>query len=123
MVHHSAGEVGGVARLDKLHRGPQFNWDELGYHFVIGNGSDTPNGAIEIIDPRAAAGVYKLPSVAASGIWVLQPEPGTMLLWPSWLRHSVLPYVGEGPRISIAFNLRVSELTFTDARGPEGPKS
>lgn len=48
VLHHSAGDVGGVARLDKLHRGPQFNWDELGYHFVIGNGSDTPNGAIEV---------------------------------------------------------------------------
>ena len=81
----------------------------------------SPNGAIEIVDPRSAAGVYKLPNVRASGIWNLQPEPGTMLMFPSWLRHSVLPYVGEGPRISIAFNLRVSQLTFSDERGTDGP--
>lgn len=76
----------------------------------------SPNGAIEIVDPRGGAGVYKLPNVAASGVWTVQPEPGTLLMWPSWLRHAVLPYVGEGPRISVAFNLRVSELTL----GAEG---
>lgn len=48
VIHHSAGEVGGKWRFDRLHRAPPRNWNELGYHFVIGNGSDTPEGAIEV---------------------------------------------------------------------------
>jgi hypothetical protein len=48
VIHHSATEVGGAQRFDKLHRAPPRCWDELGYHFVIGNGSDTPDGYIEV---------------------------------------------------------------------------
>jgi uncharacterized protein (TIGR02466 family) len=82
----------------------------------------SPNGAIEIVDPRSAVGVLQLPnSQRASGIWELQPEPGTMLLFPSWLRHSVLPYFGDGPRISVAFNLRVTKFTFSNERDADGP--
>ena len=46
IIHHSATAEGGAARFDKEHRGN--GWDELGYHFVIGNGSDTRDGAVEI---------------------------------------------------------------------------
>jgi len=48
VIHHSATEVGGAKRFDKLHRSPPRRWDELGYHFVIGNGTDTPDGCIEV---------------------------------------------------------------------------
>jgi uncharacterized protein (TIGR02466 family) len=34
------------------------------------------------------------------------PEPGTVLLWESWLRHEVPPGSGSGKRISISFNYR-----------------
>ncbi|CAA9386328.1 MAG: hypothetical protein AVDCRST_MAG64-958 [uncultured Phycisphaerae bacterium] len=46
VVHHSATPVGGAARFNKEHQAK--GWDELGYHFVIGNGTDTGNGAIEV---------------------------------------------------------------------------
>jgi N-acetyl-anhydromuramyl-L-alanine amidase AmpD len=46
VIHHSATDVGGAARFDKAHRAK--GWDELGYHFVIGNGSDTPDGTVEV---------------------------------------------------------------------------
>jgi hypothetical protein len=46
VVHHSATVSGGAARFDKLHR--EKGWDELGYHFVIGNGTDTRDGQIEV---------------------------------------------------------------------------
>lgn len=32
-------------------------------------------------------------------------EPGLLLIFPSWLSHSVSPYTGEGMRISVAINL------------------
>lgn len=35
-----------------------------------------------------------------------QPEPGSIFLWESWLRHEVTPHAGKGERISISFNYR-----------------
>ena len=46
VIHHSATPDGGAARFDKEHRNQ--GWDELGYHFVIGNGSDTGDGLVEV---------------------------------------------------------------------------
>ena len=46
VIHHSATDFGGAARFDKGHKAK--GWDELGYHFVIGNGSDTRDGLVEV---------------------------------------------------------------------------
>jgi len=46
VIHHSATPAGGAVAFDKMHR--QKGWDELGYHFVIGNGTDTRDGQIEV---------------------------------------------------------------------------
>ena len=46
VIHHSATPGGGAKAFDKMHR--QKGWDELGYHFVIGNGTDTADGQIEV---------------------------------------------------------------------------
>jgi hypothetical protein len=46
VIHHSATTTGGAAAFDKDHRAK--GWDELGYDFVIGNGTDTPDGLIEV---------------------------------------------------------------------------
>jgi hypothetical protein len=45
VVHHSAGAAGGAASFDVLHKGR--GWDGVGYDFVVGNGSETPDGALE----------------------------------------------------------------------------
>lgn len=47
VVHHSASDSGGATAFDRHHRLVN-KWDELGYHFVIGNGTDTGNGAVEV---------------------------------------------------------------------------
>lgn len=46
VIHHSATPTGGAAAFDKMHKAK--GWDELGYHFVVGNGTDTRNGQIEV---------------------------------------------------------------------------
>jgi len=46
VIHHSAGNNGCAEAFDKAHRAR--GWDELGYHFVIGNGSGSPDGFVEI---------------------------------------------------------------------------
>jgi uncharacterized protein (TIGR02466 family) len=35
-----------------------------------------------------------------------EPQPGSVFLWESWLRHEVVPGTGKAPRISISFNYR-----------------
>lgn len=60
------------------------------------------SGAIRFEDPR-------LPSMMAAptrdGTFVtVEPRPGLLLLWESWLRHEVLPGRGKGERLSISFN-------------------
>jgi uncharacterized protein (TIGR02466 family) len=34
----------------------------------------------------------------------VEPRPGLLLLWESWLRHEVLPGTGRAERLSISFN-------------------
>jgi uncharacterized protein (TIGR02466 family) len=34
----------------------------------------------------------------------VQPRPGLLLMWESWLRHEVRPGRGNGERLSISFN-------------------
>jgi uncharacterized protein (TIGR02466 family) len=100
---------------NRTHIHPNAHW--AGVYYVDTGQPDSslmPNGAIELLDPRPAVGIYELPGVTTSGTWTLQPEPGMMLLFPNWLRHSVLPYRGQGPRITISFNLRVGELSFDE---------
>jgi len=46
VIHHSATHSGSAAQFDKMHR--EKGWDELGYHFVIGNGSSSGNGQVEV---------------------------------------------------------------------------
>jgi len=46
VIHHSATPSGSASLFDKFHRAK--GWDELGYHFVIGNGSNTPDGYVEV---------------------------------------------------------------------------
>ncbi len=46
IIHHSATPTGGARAFDRAHRAR--GWDELGYDFVIGNGTDTPDGYVEV---------------------------------------------------------------------------
>jgi N-acetyl-anhydromuramyl-L-alanine amidase AmpD len=46
IIHHSATATGGAAAFNQMHKDK--GWDELGYHFVIGNGSDTRDGQVEV---------------------------------------------------------------------------
>lgn len=46
VIHHSASSAGCAGDFHTAHL--QRGWDELGYHFVIGNGTGSGNGQIEI---------------------------------------------------------------------------
>ncbi len=46
IIHHSDSDYGSAAIIDRWHRDRGF--DELGYHFVIGNGTNSGDGQIEV---------------------------------------------------------------------------
>ena len=46
VIHHSATETGNAAYFRVLHRVVN-GWNDIGYHYVIGNGSFSDNGEIE----------------------------------------------------------------------------
>lgn len=66
-------------------------------------------GAIRFEDPR-------LPMMMAAPVRredapeeirpfaIVEPRPGLLLLWESWLRHEVLPGTAKAERLSISFN-------------------
>lgn len=63
-------------------------------------------GAITFIDPRCApAGQPLVRAPAFFGSHSLQPTPGTLLLFPSNLKHWVHPNDGEEDRVTMAFNV------------------
>jgi len=39
----------------------------------------------------------------------VKPEVGSMLIFPNWLKHAVLPFFGEGERRSLAMNWNVTD--------------
>ena len=60
------------------------------------------SGAIRFEDPR-------LPMMMAApprddSFFTVEPRPGLLLLWESWLRHEVLSGKARGERLSISFN-------------------
>jgi hypothetical protein len=47
VLHHSATASGSYAAIDQEHR-KRLGWEGCGYHFVIGNGTGSPDGQIEV---------------------------------------------------------------------------
>jgi uncharacterized protein (TIGR02466 family) len=71
------------------------------------------SSAIRFEDPRLglmmAAPSRKAAASRRSQTFVsVDPKPGTLLLWESWLRHEVLPNRARQQRISISFNYALS---------------
>ncbi len=62
------------------------------------------NGVLELIDPRHLGGAVPAPGFPLGHRLIVEPEPGLLVMFPSWLEHWVTPYRGKGQRISVAFN-------------------
>ena len=46
--------------------------------------------------------------IASSGNYAFDLQPGQLVLFPSWVQHQVMPFYGEGERITVAFNCAMS---------------
>ena len=83
--------------------------------YYVDPGGDAVEGELVLEDPRFPMNQMYMPGLVlrdADGKPVrsqhaVTPVAGLMVLFPSWLKHSVRPYRGTGQRISVAFNLMV----------------
>jgi uncharacterized protein (TIGR02466 family) len=94
--------------FNSAHVHPGSTWSGT-YYVDTGDPTDPQRGTLlHLLDPIMAARTTFL-SVGESSVpanFVINPTPGLMILFPSYLPHEVYPHKGDAPRISIAFNLK-----------------
>ena len=103
--------VSGRGAFNAPHDHPGWAWSGS-YYVVVPADLRGRSGAIEFLDPRTNARVVTVDGANcfASKVTIL-PEPGMLLLFPSFLRHWVYPNEADSERISIAFNARFAPKT------------
>jgi uncharacterized protein (TIGR02466 family) len=87
------------------HSHPDSAWSGVYY---VDAGTDSPDrplsGVLEFLDPRTGAEAVTAPGDPYGQVERVRPEPGLMVVFPSWLYHWVHPYAGQAPRIAVSFN-------------------
>ncbi len=101
---------------NRAHAHPGAYWSGIYWVDDGGAASDPARGGmLELADPRGILPTMVAPQLRCAVAAThgdgegerVTPEAGTMVLFPSWLVHSVAPYAGPDARISIAFNFSV----------------
>ena len=83
-----------------VHVHPMATWSGVYY---VDPGDDGAGGLLEFSHPIAASTMTFFPGALPSARLV-RPEPGLVILFPSYLQHSVRLYQGERPRVCVPFN-------------------
>ncbi|CAN0484501.1 unnamed protein product [Laminaria digitata] len=90
----------------RMHTHPGCVWSGVYYIETGTPAADHPtSGRLELYDPRTAVEMMALPETPFGQPVLIDPKPGMMVVFPSWLRHMVHPFVGEGERMTIAWNM------------------
>ena len=99
--------VNGKGDYNRNHTHPGCTWSGV-YHVDPGdeNPDRTESGMLVLYHPDAAAATGFLPD-STPNHHPIAPKAGLMVVFPSFLAHEVRPYVGERPRISVAFNAKI----------------
>lgn len=90
-----------------IHSHPNCSWCGI-YYLESGECAlDARNGVNRFYDPRINADHYADAGTAylgGQGFWDFEPVEGQIVIFPSYLKHSALPYFGKKDRVVIAFN-------------------
>ena len=105
--------VSRAGHFNKPHAHGGAFWSAV-YWVEDGGAADDPGlgGLLQISDPRGVLPLMAAPHLrfalddclSDGSARSIQPQAGTLVLFPSWLVHEVTPYRGDKPRISVAFN-------------------
>jgi len=94
-----------------VHNHPMASWS--GVYCVSPGQHDADyaeSGRLSFVNPNSLAGMYLDPGNAQVRMpfgfnnFAFDLRAGQLVLFPSWLQHYVLPFQGEGERITVAFN-------------------
>ena len=105
--------VGTAGAANRAHVHGGAFWSAV-YYVSVGGGD---GGELVLHDPRLPGLLMHAPELHFKGAGPelsvpIKPKAGLIILFPAWLSHSVEPWQGDQPRISIAMNIRA-----TSARG------
>lgn len=99
-----------------IHNHSNASWSGI---FCVDPGDEVPDrpdsGRVRFHDPRAGANYYmdagnsRLKLAFRHGGYQITHEAGKLLIFPSYVLHEVFPYMGERPRIVVAFNCWINE--------------
>ena len=92
-----------------VHNHPMASWSAV---YCVSTGehdADQPDsGRLSFINPMAQmyldAGNSQLGFPYQLGNYAFDLKPGMLVIFPSWLQHQVMPFYGEGERITVALN-------------------
>jgi len=90
------------------HLHPMATWSGSYYVDTGDEPPDAPGAVLEFTHPVAGAAMTFFPGVLPSAR-IVKPETGMLILFPSYLQHSVRMYHGERPRICVAFNAHMGK--------------
>lgn len=85
------------------HVHPMSTWSGTYYVDVGDEASDASGALLEFSHPITSAAMNFFPGILPSARLV-RPETGMIIVFPSYLQHSVRMYAGERPRICVPFN-------------------
>jgi uncharacterized protein (TIGR02466 family) len=92
--------------FNQVHTHPGNHWS--GVYYVVPGEFDSEDidypGQLQIHDPRERADMVVHPNAPFGKPFRIVPQEGLMVLFPSWLAHSVNIFYSQTTRISIAFN-------------------
>lgn len=96
-----------------VHSHPNCSW--CGIYYLDAGDSELNNrsGVNRFYDPRHCANQYHDAGtyyLDATGVWDVVPKSGQIVIFPSYLKHSALPYFGDTDRVVIAFNCVVNPI-------------
>ena len=97
------------------HNHPNNLWSGVYYVTVGEPDSGRPkNGQLELLDPRVGSNMVGIPASLFEVRYSIPTRAGLMVMFPSWLIHHVHPFIGQGERISIAFNILATSFKFVE---------
>jgi uncharacterized protein (TIGR02466 family) len=112
--YHAWYHITRTGGFQGTHNHPNASWSGI---FCVDPGEprkDPREGTVRFFDPRANADFYSDPgnqnlqAPFSHGGTQVTHQAGRLVIFPSYLMHEVFPYLGEKPRVIVAFNCWIS---------------
>jgi uncharacterized protein (TIGR02466 family) len=98
--------INGRGGFNAPHTHPGWAWSGC-YYVQVPQGETDRSGCIEFLDNRTNLQVPSIKDAAClQSKYMVKPQAGMLLIFPSWLSHWVYPNEDDTERVTIAFNAR-----------------